>query len=172
MSAAHPSPPRKPTSSPQDQGLTPFRCILCPLRGGLQHLVTIQLSSIIGVFSLAAVARHSIRIPPHLPAAQLGGALGFALAAAYAAGSPWLLEAFTANAGVAAETWALLPLVVGMLPLNAAVYVLDGVLVGASDFRFLAGAPPPHLPPPPPPPPMQTRCWTFLSLITYDYSVT
>ena len=36
---------------------------------------------------------------------------------------------------------ALLPLAVGMLPLNALVYVLDGVLVGASDFTYLAGGP-------------------------------
>jgi Na+-driven multidrug efflux pump len=34
----------------------------------------------------------------------------------------------------------LVPLVVWMVPLNALVYVLDGVLVGASDFRFLVQA--------------------------------
>ena len=35
---------------------------------------------------------------------------------------------------------SILPLAVGMLPVNAAVYVFDGILVGASDFRFMAGA--------------------------------
>jgi hypothetical protein len=35
----------------------------------------------------------------------------------------------------------LVPVAVAMLPVNAAVYVLDGCLVGASDFKYLAGAP-------------------------------
>ena len=32
-----------------------------------------------------------------------------------------------------------MPVAVAMLPVNAAVYVLDGCLVGASDFKYLAG---------------------------------
>lgn len=33
----------------------------------------------------------------------------------------------------------LMPLAIWMLPLNAMVYVLDGVLVGASDFQVRVG---------------------------------
>lgn len=36
---------------------------------------------------------------------------------------------------------SILPLAVGMLPINAMVYVFDGILVGASDFKFMAGEP-------------------------------
>lgn len=32
-----------------------------------------------------------------------------------------------------------LPIAVAMLPINAAVYVFDGVITGASDFKFMAG---------------------------------
>ena len=32
-----------------------------------------------------------------------------------------------------------LPIAVAMLPVNAAVYVFDGIITGASDFRFMAG---------------------------------
>jgi Na+-driven multidrug efflux pump len=70
---------------------------------------------------------------------QLGLGLGLGIAAAYTAAMPWLPLAFTDDADVAAAVWALLPLVICMLPLNALVYVLDGVLLGASDFKFLAG---------------------------------
>lgn len=61
------------------------------------------------------------------------------MAAVYGAAAPWLPLAFTSDAEVAVAVWALLPLVICMLPLNALVYVLDGILVGASDFKFLAG---------------------------------
>ena len=77
-------------------------------------------------------------------AMQLGLGLGLGIAAAYAVTAPWLPLAFTDNADVAAAVWSLLPLVIGMLPLNALVYVLDGVLLGASDFKFLAGGPQSH----------------------------
>ena len=33
-----------------------------------------------------------------------------------------------------------LPIAVAMLPVNAAVYVFDGIITGAADFRFMAGA--------------------------------
>lgn len=71
---------------------------------------------------------------------QLGLGLGLGVAAAYTATAPRLPLAFTRDGDVAGAVWALLPLVVCMLPLNALVYVLDGVLLGASDFKFLAGA--------------------------------
>jgi len=34
---------------------------------------------------------------------------------------------------------AVLPIAVAMLPVNAAVYVFDGIITGASDFKFMAG---------------------------------
>ena len=34
----------------------------------------------------------------------------------------------------------ILPIAVAMLPINAAVYVFDGIVTGAADFRFMAGA--------------------------------
>lgn len=64
------------------------------------------------------------------------------MATVYAAAAPWLPLAFTSDGDVAAAVWALLPLVICMLPLNALVYVLDGIMVGASDFKYLAGTPP------------------------------
>ena len=33
----------------------------------------------------------------------------------------------------------ILPITVAMLPINAAVYVFDGITTGAADFRFMAG---------------------------------
>lgn len=71
---------------------------------------------------------------------QLGAVLGGTLAAIYAAGAPHLSELFTDDVGVSAAVASVLPLAVGMLPINSLVYVLDGVLLGCADFRFLAGA--------------------------------
>ena len=45
------------------------------------------------------------------------------------------------NRQVTAAIEDLVPVAIAMLPVNAAVYVLDGCLVGASDFKYLAGAP-------------------------------
>lgn len=44
-------------------------------------------------------------------------------------------------AEVGAAVRAVLPIAVAMLPINAAVYVFDGVITGAADFKFMAGAP-------------------------------
>jgi hypothetical protein len=33
----------------------------------------------------------------------------------------------------------ILPIAVAMLPVNAAVYVFDGIITGAADFKFMAG---------------------------------
>ena len=70
----------------------------------------------------------------------LGIAAGCVLAIALLAGGRPLRSFFTADPAVDAALEALLPLAVGVLPLNAAVYVLDGVLLGARDFGFLAAA--------------------------------
>lgn len=71
---------------------------------------------------------------------QFGVGLGLLLVVVYSLGAPLLPALFTDDEAVTAEVTRLLPLAVGMLPVNAVVYVLDGVLVGASDFKFLAGA--------------------------------
>jgi Na+-driven multidrug efflux pump len=70
---------------------------------------------------------------------QLGLGLGLAIAALYACASPVLPGVFSSDADVTALTSSLLPLAVAMVPLNALMYVLDGILVGASDFKYLAG---------------------------------
>lgn len=71
---------------------------------------------------------------------ELGLGLGLAIAALYACASPVLPGVFSSDADVTALTSSLLPLAVAMVPLNALMYVLDGILVGASDFKYLAGA--------------------------------
>lgn len=66
-------------------------------------------------------------------------ALGAVLAAGFWVAEPWIPAVFSSDAGIEASVLAILPLAVGMIPINAGVYVLDGVLVGAGDFKFLAG---------------------------------
>ena len=48
--------------------------------------------------------------------------------------------AFTDDRHVVDAAMEILPLATVMLPINAAVYVLDGILVGCADFKFLAVA--------------------------------
>lgn len=70
---------------------------------------------------------------------QLGIGSGVILAITAFILQPELLpNLFTDDKAVEDEALSILPLACAMLPINAAVYVLDGVLVGASDFRFLA----------------------------------
>jgi Na+-driven multidrug efflux pump len=51
-----------------------------------------------------------------------------------------LPELFTADPAVRAEAVDVLWFVAAMQPVNAVVFVLDGVLLGAGDLRFLATA--------------------------------
>ncbi|MEA2167952.1 MAG: hypothetical protein QOF76_1252 [Solirubrobacteraceae bacterium] len=51
-----------------------------------------------------------------------------------------LPHAFTDDARVIDRAHAMWPLLVGMLPFGGAVFALDGILIGAGDTRFLAGA--------------------------------
>jgi Na+-driven multidrug efflux pump len=53
---------------------------------------------------------------------------------------PWLVPLFTDDPGVRHLADQLILVVAVLQPLNAAVFVLDGVLIGAGDQRFLAGA--------------------------------
>jgi Na+-driven multidrug efflux pump len=53
---------------------------------------------------------------------------------------PWLVPVFTDDAGVRDLAEQLLLVVAVLQPLVAVVFVLDGVLIGAGDQRFLAAA--------------------------------
>jgi putative MATE family efflux protein len=53
---------------------------------------------------------------------------------------PWLIPVFTDDPGVQELAEQLLLIVAMLQPLNAVVFVLDGVLIGAGDQRFLAAA--------------------------------
>lgn len=64
-----------------------------------------------------------------------GGAL---LGAAIAAVTPWLVLAFTSDAAVTGPASGALWVAAAGLPLAGLVYVLDGVLIGAGDSRYLA----------------------------------
>lgn len=71
---------------------------------------------------------------------QLGVVGGIGLAAAFWAAEPLIPHIFTNDDAVIASVASILPIAVAMLPINAAVYVFDGILVGSSDFKWMAGA--------------------------------
>ncbi|HWH35887.1 MAG TPA: MATE family efflux transporter [Acidimicrobiales bacterium] len=71
---------------------------------------------------------------------QWGLGAGLVFAAAVAALRPWLPGLFSTDAEVVAAAAAVLVVVAALQPLNAVVFVLDGVLIGAGDMRFLAAA--------------------------------
>jgi len=64
--------------------------------------------------------------------------IGTGLACALLALEPLLPRAFTSDPEVLDGIRLIYPFVVIMQPLNALVFVWDGVLMGAEDFRFLA----------------------------------
>lgn len=69
---------------------------------------------------------------------QLGLGLGFALAMAFTAMSPAFPHLFTRDPDIIAQAYAILPMAIFILPVNSLAYVLDGVMIGAEDFSFLA----------------------------------
>jgi putative MATE family efflux protein len=71
---------------------------------------------------------------------EWGLAAGVGLGALVALSRPWLVPLFTDDGSVRALALDLLWLVAALQPLNAVVFVLDGVLIGAGDVRYLAGA--------------------------------
>jgi len=70
----------------------------------------------------------------------LGVVLGLGLAVVLAATAPWFPAVFTGSPGVRHLTTQVLWIVAAMQPLAAVVFVLDGVLIGAGDQRYLAWA--------------------------------
>jgi len=67
-----------------------------------------------------------------------GLGVGVLLAAAVLALGPWLPRLFTDDLAALEAMRIVLPFVVAMQPLNALVFVWDGIFIGAEDFRFLA----------------------------------
>ena len=71
---------------------------------------------------------------------EWGVIVGIGFGVVLAAATPWLVTVFSDDAGVQDLAEQLLWIVAALQPLNAIVFVLDGVLIGAGDQRFLAGA--------------------------------
>jgi putative MATE family efflux protein len=71
---------------------------------------------------------------------ELGAGAGVAIALVVAATRPWLVVPFTDDPVVRDLTEQVLWFVAALQPLAAAVFVLDGILIGAGDARYLAGA--------------------------------
>lgn len=65
-------------------------------------------------------------------------ALGAALALLFLAAAPWLPRLFTDEPAALLAVAGVLPFVIAMQPLNAVVFVWDGVFIGAEAFRYLA----------------------------------
>jgi MATE family multidrug resistance protein len=68
----------------------------------------------------------------------LGLITGVALSLALVAVAPWLGSVFTDDSAVLAAFAIVYPFLVIMQPLNALVFVWDGIAIGATAFRFLA----------------------------------
>jgi putative MATE family efflux protein len=71
---------------------------------------------------------------------EWGVAVGVGFGVVLAIVRPWLVPVFTDDPGVQDLAEQLLLVVAVLQPLNAVVFVLDGVLIGAGDQRFLAAA--------------------------------
>jgi putative MATE family efflux protein len=71
---------------------------------------------------------------------EWGIGVGVAFALLLAVSAPWLVKVFSDDPDVTSLSTKLLFIVAALQPLNAVVFVLDGVLIGAGDQRFLARA--------------------------------
>jgi putative MATE family efflux protein len=71
---------------------------------------------------------------------EWGVAVGVGFGVVLALSRPWLIAVFTNVSGVRSLAEQLLLIVAFLQPLNAVVFVLDGVLIGAGDQRYLARA--------------------------------
>lgn len=71
---------------------------------------------------------------------EWGVLVGLGFGVVLAVTRPWIVDLFTGDPGVRDLAEQLLLVVAVLQPLNAIVFVLDGVLIGAGDQRFLAMA--------------------------------
>lgn len=92
--------------------------------------------AIVGRLRGAGQAGDVARAADRLVAWGLG--VGIVLALGFLALEPWLPRLFTEDAVAIAATRTVLPFVIAMQPLNALVFVGDGIYMGAEEFRFLA----------------------------------
>ena len=69
-----------------------------------------------------------------------GAATGAVIGVVLAAASPWLPWLFTSEAAVASAARPALLVAASAMPLAGAVFLFDGILMGAGDGRYLAGA--------------------------------
>ena len=69
-----------------------------------------------------------------------GAATGAVIGVVLAAASPWLPWLFTSEAAVAGAARPALLVAASAMPLAGAVFLFDGILMGAGDGRYLAGA--------------------------------
>jgi len=67
-----------------------------------------------------------------------GGLTGLALTVLFMAAAPWLPRVFTDDPDTLIQVAAVLPFVVWMQPLNALVFVWDGIFMGTEEFGYLA----------------------------------
>jgi putative MATE family efflux protein len=70
----------------------------------------------------------------------LGLGTGLMLSVVLVAVAPAVLSVFSVEPAVADELWSIYPIIVVLQPLTALVYVWDGIGIGASAFRYLAGS--------------------------------
>ncbi len=68
-----------------------------------------------------------------------GAATGVALALVFLAVAPWLPRLFTDDPTTLVHVAAVLSFVIWMQPLNALVFVWDGIFMGREEFGYLAG---------------------------------
>lgn len=98
----------------------------------------------IAIAGQAMIARHRGAGDPAAARAAANRLLGWGLALGIAIGTaffllqPFLPRLFTRDPAAIAAVRRILPFVVFMQPLNALVFVWDGVFLGAERFRFLA----------------------------------
>lgn len=117
------------------------------------HQVGIQLWTALALLVDALAVAGQALVASHLGAGDrraarevgdrllwLGLWIGGALAAVVAIAQPLIPRAFDAGPEVGAALQQLLPIVVLMQPLNALVFVWDGLFLGLRDYRFVAGA--------------------------------
>ncbi|NNF39669.1 MAG: MATE family efflux transporter [Gemmatimonadetes bacterium] len=111
------------------------------------HQVAMQLWLLLAlvVDALAVAGQAMIGEAPREEARRIARRLllwaagvGAVLALSFAVGRPWLPRIFTDDPEAISRVDELLPFIIFMQPLNAFVFVWDGIFMGAGAFRYLA----------------------------------